>query len=350
MTTAVHKTTAVRLTVKGKERDLTRITPTEYLELSPKQVRECTEVYMGEIGLEKIRGFEKLKNLECVWLNNNKLKYINNLDINFRIKVLYAQYNDICSLKGSLAVMSFLNTLDLSHNNLRDLEKLLTYLEKYKFLKHLNLKGNPCCEEPDYRLHVIHRIPSVHVLDQHVVTDQERFDARTQIGGDISALTIAFGKRIPMPEEWWMAKVEPCTAMEKACNEEAATLRRARAKAAQEAELRLFEHDPSPPTAADQSPPPPPGWTLTNSQTPAGLQTAPSKDGRRRRPEYVPKDRLTLFTLAKGEQKRCDGSLDAGALPQDGKITLNPRKLATFHAKQDEAERPTVVRLTQRVI
>lgn len=68
-------------------------------------------------------------------------------------------------------------------------------------------QGNPCCEEPDYRLHVIHRIPSVHVLDQHVVTDQERFDARTQIGGDISALTIAFGKRIPMPEEWWMAKV-----------------------------------------------------------------------------------------------------------------------------------------------
>lgn len=30
-------------------------------------------------------------NLECLWLNGNRLKKINNLDSNFRIKVLYAQ-------------------------------------------------------------------------------------------------------------------------------------------------------------------------------------------------------------------------------------------------------------------
>ena len=69
------------------------------------------------------------------------------------------------------------------------------------------LQGNPCCEEPDFRLHVIHRVPSVHVLNQHVVTYQERFDARTQIGGDIAALTIAFGKRVPMPVEQVATKV-----------------------------------------------------------------------------------------------------------------------------------------------
>ena len=28
------------------------------------------------------------------------------------------------------------------------------------------MQGNPCCEEPDYRLHVIHAIPSLRVLDQ----------------------------------------------------------------------------------------------------------------------------------------------------------------------------------------
>jgi len=344
---SAHRTTAVRLTAKGKERDLTRVTPVEYLELTPKQVRECTEVYMGDIGLQKIRGFEKLKNLECVWLNNNKLKYINNLDTNFRIKVLYAQYNEICSLKGSLGVMKFLETLDLSHNNLRDLEKLLTYLEKYNFLKYLNLKGNPCCEEPDYRLHVIHKVPSVHVLDQHVVTDQERFDARTQIGGDISALTIAFGERIPMPEEWWMEKVEPCTAMEKACNEEAETLRRTRTKAAQETESRMFAHNPYPAVAADKMPPPPPGWTHAHPTT--GVQYAASATGMRERPEYVPKDKLTLYTLTKGEVTGEGFELD-GDQPTDAKMTLNRRKLSAFQATQREARRPTIVKLTQRVI
>lgn len=32
-----------------------------------------------------------MKNLEALWLNNNKLTKINNLDANIRIKALYAQ-------------------------------------------------------------------------------------------------------------------------------------------------------------------------------------------------------------------------------------------------------------------
>ena len=35
-------------------------------------------------------------------------------------------------------------------------------------------QGNPCCEEPDYRLALIYRVPSVQVLDLHKVTDAER--------------------------------------------------------------------------------------------------------------------------------------------------------------------------------
>ncbi len=41
--------------------------------------------------------------------------------------------------------MSFLETLDLSHNNLRDLDKLLLYLEKFSFLHTLNLKAIKLC-------------------------------------------------------------------------------------------------------------------------------------------------------------------------------------------------------------
>jgi len=83
-------TTVVRLKAVGWERDTSQITPAEYLALKAKQIREITAIYMGDIGLKKIRGFEKLVNLECVWLNDNELQYINNLDANFRIKVSLA--------------------------------------------------------------------------------------------------------------------------------------------------------------------------------------------------------------------------------------------------------------------
>ena len=115
---------------------------------------DCKEMYLGNKGIEKIRGFEDFVNLEYLCISGNKLKKVNNLDANFRMKVLSAQDNQICTLKGSLTSFRNLEQLDLSNNELRDLSKLLPVLERFQFLTHLNLKGNPCCEEPDYRLQV----------------------------------------------------------------------------------------------------------------------------------------------------------------------------------------------------
>ena len=161
---------------------------------------ECKELYLGNKDIEKIRGFEEFVNLEFLSINKNMLKKINNLDANFRMKVLHAQDNQICTLKGSLECFRNLEQLDLSNNELRDLAKLLPGLQRFQFLTHLNLKGNPCCEEPDYRLQVVHAMPGLRVLDQHVITTAERLKAKANIGGDVAALTVAFGKRAPPRE------------------------------------------------------------------------------------------------------------------------------------------------------
>ena len=50
------------------------------------------------------------------------------------------QDNQVCTLKGSLQGFKFLHLLDLSNNNLRDLDKQLKVLQKFHFLTHLNLK------------------------------------------------------------------------------------------------------------------------------------------------------------------------------------------------------------------
>ena len=135
------------------------------------------------------------------------------------MKVLSAQDNQICTLKGSLAIFRNLEQLDFSNNQLKDLSKLLPVLERFQFLTHLNLKGNPCCEEPEYRLQIVYAMPGLRVLDQHVITAAERLKANTTIGGDVAALTVAFGQRAPqrrlekVPErsvlERELAKVSP---------------------------------------------------------------------------------------------------------------------------------------------
>lgn len=54
-------------------------------------IKECTELHLGSKGIEKLRGFEVFVNLESLWLNGNKLKKLNNLDAQTRLKALYAQ-------------------------------------------------------------------------------------------------------------------------------------------------------------------------------------------------------------------------------------------------------------------
>ncbi len=44
---------------------------------------------------------------------------------------------------------------------------------------------------------MVHAMPGLKVLDQHVITYAERRKAQANIGGDVQALTIAFGQRAP---------------------------------------------------------------------------------------------------------------------------------------------------------
>ena len=130
-----------------------------------KSVRNCTEMFLAGRGIEKLRGFETFVNIEVLWLQNNQLTKINNLDDNFRIKYLYVHDNRIRTLNGSLRHFKFLTELTLFNNELADLDKQLDILCRFQYLKKLDMYGCPVAEEKFYRLRVIYAIPSVDILD-----------------------------------------------------------------------------------------------------------------------------------------------------------------------------------------
>lgn len=74
-------------------------------------------------------------------------------------------------------MFSFLEELVLSGNQLADLSATLEYLKGFAYLKTLDLFGNPCTQEQGYRLKMIYSLPSLHVLDRHVITEEERIAA-----------------------------------------------------------------------------------------------------------------------------------------------------------------------------
>ena len=121
----------------------------------------------------------------------------------------------ISSLQGSIRHFAFLQILNLENNCLSDLHKVLETVHSFQFLKELVLKGNPCCLESNYRLHTIHRVPSLHVLDYHVVTEQERLQVQNFIGIGLSTENLAFGKRAICRTGEWSKKVPEVSQLER---------------------------------------------------------------------------------------------------------------------------------------
>jgi hypothetical protein len=50
----------------------------------------CTELCLASQGIEQLSGFDRMVNLEVLFVNGNQLSAISGLDNNFRLRELYA--------------------------------------------------------------------------------------------------------------------------------------------------------------------------------------------------------------------------------------------------------------------
>ena len=144
-----------------------------------KHALNCTELHLANKNIGWLQGFDPFLNLQVLWLNDNKLRKLTNLEKNFRLRALYVHNNQLTTLKdSSVPHLAFVEELTMFSNHLEDLHATLKVLARLRHLKHLDMFGNPLAEEKDYRLHVIKLLPHLEVLDRHVITEQERDKAR----------------------------------------------------------------------------------------------------------------------------------------------------------------------------
>ncbi|KAM6411309.1 leucine-rich repeat-containing protein 72 isoform 3-T3 [Pluvialis apricaria] len=120
-------------------------------------------LYLAGQGLRIIPSLSRFHRLRYLWINNNKIQ-----DLTFLIK-------NYC-----------LTELYLNNNELTDISDLF---------------HNPLAQDPDYRLYVIHFLPSVQLLDRKPVTQKERESALHLYNRERSCVvrSIAFGKRVNTP-------------------------------------------------------------------------------------------------------------------------------------------------------
>ncbi|NXT23268.1 LRC72 protein, partial [Syrrhaptes paradoxus] len=155
-------------------------------------------LYLAGQGLRSIPSLSQFHRLKCLWINNNKIQDLNFLMKNYCLTELYLNNNELTDISGALKHLRVLQILLLHNNQLKKLDKTVKELKGMISLQTLNLFHNPLAQDPDYRLYVIHFLPSVQLLDRKSVTRRERESALHLYNHERSCVmqSIAFGRRV----------------------------------------------------------------------------------------------------------------------------------------------------------
>eukprot|EP00741_Cyanophora_paradoxa_P008862 tig00001388_g8579.t1 len=136
------------------------------------------EITLHQFDIEKIELFDKLcRGLEIIYLQNNLVGKLENLNRLKALKYLNMAVNNITKIEGLQGCES-LEKLDLTCNFV-DVDELAS-LESLKhniFLRELHMVGNPCTNFEGYRDFVAAVLPQLRVLDGKEIMKSDRIQA-----------------------------------------------------------------------------------------------------------------------------------------------------------------------------
>ncbi|XP_002735817.2 leucine-rich repeat-containing protein 72-like [Saccoglossus kowalevskii] len=162
---------------------------------------DVTQLYLADSDLQSVTNLSRFKMLKNLYLNGNKLRRINCLKFNYRLAELYLENNQLVDISGALKHLTSLHTLMLQRNQLTKLEETVQEFKAMQSLKVLNLFSNPLAQEHEYRMYVIHFVPSIELLDRSEVLkdEQDRANQLYQQEREVLKQSIAFGRRCEGP-------------------------------------------------------------------------------------------------------------------------------------------------------
>jgi len=115
-------------------------------------------------GFGAIESVDSLPNAEELHLQFNRIKKLENLDLHVKLRLLFLGHNCIHRIEN-LNHLKKLQLLDLKNNHIKEVDAD----EIPRSVRNLDLSGNPCASEPDYRAEILKRLASITVLDNEKV-------------------------------------------------------------------------------------------------------------------------------------------------------------------------------------
>jgi len=135
-----------------------------------------TTLNLGDAKLASLAGLAAPA-LETLCIDNNAVASTEGIEAAVSLVTVQARGNKIAALTGLGEAHEKLSTLDLRDNEVATLEDLQP-LETVPALKKLDLRGNPVCKVPYYKLRMLAMLSGIEELDGTDVIAEEKQEAR----------------------------------------------------------------------------------------------------------------------------------------------------------------------------
>ncbi|KAA6403522.1 MAG: putative U2 small nuclear ribonucleoprotein A [Streblomastix strix] len=140
------------------------------------------QVNIRGLNIPAIENFGTLKDAyDAVDLTDNAIQILGGFPCSHRLKTLLLANNRISQIQPTLSEqLPRLETLILTKNNIDNLNEL-SHLAGIPILR-LDVTENRVSQLPDYRLFVIHMLPTLKILDFQKVTQKEKEESVKRFG------------------------------------------------------------------------------------------------------------------------------------------------------------------------
>lgn len=131
-----------------------------------------TKLSLSQNYIEQIENLEELIHLTELDLSFNKINKIEKLDTLVKLEILSFFDNRITKLENMDALKK-LTIFSIGRNCIENKDNII-YLRRFKCLQSLNMAGNPCAEEENFRLYVAVMLPHVFYYEYKMLMETER--------------------------------------------------------------------------------------------------------------------------------------------------------------------------------
>ncbi|KAJ8713615.1 hypothetical protein PYW07_013985 [Mythimna separata] len=171
-------------------------------------LKSLTKLTLAHNLIEKIEHLELLTGLNELDLSFNKIEKIENLDELVNLEVLTLFHNKIRKLEN-LDKLEKLLVFSIGDNKIEDYKEM-AYLRRFRKLRSVSFKGNPCCDDPMSYQFLRGALTRITYLDYKIITEEERENGLAAFRGVIRKLDEADEKteKERLAKEDYEAKVK----------------------------------------------------------------------------------------------------------------------------------------------